>query len=284
MSGDVIVDIPSRKTLERLSHIPTVRDLSTVLLCRESFTDFEKSVVRSNTRDLLSENLPNHWLASDHPDAKSADYICNVFSRKLPTLSEIRKAFHIYGDSISIVGGGTCILGTGYGTDIDANKIVCRLNHPYISEYSKDVGRKTTIHMFNERRLYDYTRGNTRDSFTMLGALNIGVGTTSKTAAFLEYARYLDCGNDPTHIVTLKPSFIATVGALHSTKKPSLGFVAAAFGIRVFGEVTLYAFDLGISSMHYHGIDKVHSSHDLSFEAGELVNCVEKLHNFKIIS
>lgn len=284
MKKDFLVDIPERPRLERLVQIPTTHDLASVLLYREAFNDFEKAVVKNNKPDLNADRLPKHWLERDYPDRRSADYICEVFSSQLPTLAEVADSALVFGKSLTIVGGGTCLINSSYGVDIDSDKLVCRLNHPYISDHKSDVGVKTTIHMCNERRLYDYTRQITRDDFRLLGALNICTGTTSKTAGYLEYARYLDSGGHPTHLVALKPSFLASIGALHPNKNPTLGFIATAFGLRVFGGVTLYGFDLGSTNKHYHGIDVVHSSHALDFEAAELINCEKHLHNFNIKS
>ena len=79
-------------------------------------------------------------------------------------------------------------------------------------------------------------------------------------------------------------SFVASVAALHPNKKPTLGFIATSFGLRVFGGVTLYGFDLASSNKHYHGIDRIHVQHDIEFEAAEFINCEKKLHNFSIVS
>jgi len=284
MKEDLIVDIPTYPTLDRISQLPPVRDIASVLLYKEAFNDFEKSVVLANSKhDLAKERLPLHWLDKDHPDSKSGEYICSVFSEKLPKLSDLTK-LDVRGDNITLVGGGSCLKDSQYGSDIDSNKVVCRMNHPYIPECSDDVGNKTTIHFFNERRLYDYTRQITRDSFALLGVLNVAVGTTSATAAYLEYARYLDSGGDPLHIITLKPSFRVGIGALHSTKQPSLGYIATAFGIRTFGSVTLYGFDLGISRDHYHMREKLPLAHDPEFEAAEFIHCANSMYNFKIVS
>jgi len=283
MNEDLLVNIPEFPTLERLSHIPVTSDLSSVVLYKEAFTDFERGVISDNSSDLLRENMPTHWLEEDWPDPNSAPYICSVFSDKLPSLSDISN-FSIYGGHITIVGGGSCLLNSKYGKHIDSNKVVCRLNHPFITEHSEDIGTKTTIHLFNERRIYDYTRDITRDDFQLLGVLNIAIGTTNETAALLEYARYLDSGGDPSAMLVLKPSFRACLSSLHSTKKPSIGYAAAAFGIRVFGGVTLYGFDLGKSRRHYHGSERLHSSHDPEFEAAEFIHCAKSLHNFDIVS
>lgn len=282
---DLLIDIPERSGLERISHIPTTYDLASVLLYDEAFNDFERSVVRANlSRDLQRDRLPNHWLEADYPDERSADYICDVFSEQLPTLSELVDGCYLQGDSVAIIGGGTCLLKSNNGSDIDSHRLVCRLNHPYIPDHYEDVGTKTSIHIFNERRLYDYTRAITRDDFQLLGALNIGVGTVSITAGLLEYARYLDSDQDRTKLVTLKPSFMASIAALHPNKKPTLGYVATGFSLRVFGGVTLYGFDLASSRKHYHGVDTIHVSHDVEFEAAEFIHCERNLHNFHIIS
>jgi hypothetical protein len=284
MKRDLLIEIPSRSKLERLSHIPTTYDLASVILYDRAFTEFEESVVSANEEDLLPDRLPNHWLKEDYPDKNSARYICSVFKKHLPTLEELYENSFVMGDAIAIVGGGTCLLGSGYASDIDSHRIVCRLNHPYLFEHSADVGTKTTIHLFNERRLYDFTRQITRDDFSLLGTMNIGVGTVSKTACYLEYARYLDSGGDKTKLLVFKPSFLASIGVLHPNKKPTLGFVATAFALRVYGSTTLYGFDLGSSRKHYHGIDTIHQSHAVEFEAAELIHCESSLHNFKINS
>ena len=284
MKKDLLVEIPEYPTLDRISQLPPLRDISSVLLYREAFNKFEQAVLINNSSsDLGKERLPLHWLVEDHPDEHSAEYICSVFREKLPKYSDLSK-LDVRGTSLTVVGGGSCLRGSKYATYIDSGKVVCRMNHPYIPECSEDVGNKTTIHFVNERRLYDYTRGVSRDDFSLLGVLNITIGTTSATAAYLEYARYLDSGGDPLHILTLKPSFRMGVGALHSTRQPSLGFLVAAFGIRTFGSVTLYGFDLGASRDHYHMREKLPLAHDPEFEAAEFINCSDSLYNFKIMS
>ena len=284
MKKDLLVDVPTRSSIDRLSQIRTTKDLSSVLLYAEAFTDFEQQIILDNKADLLPDRLPNHWFKHDYPDENSANYINSVFREKLPTLSDLKKVCITNGSVLTIVGGGTCLLGSKSASHIDSGRVVCRLNHPYMFDHAEDVGTKTTIHMFNERRLYDYTRQITRDDFYLMGVLNIAVGTVSKTACYLEYARFLDSGGGNTTLLVLKPSFLSSIASLHPNKKPTLGFVATAFGLRVYGGVTLYGFDLGSSRRHYHGTDVIHHSHDVEFEASEFINCENNLHNFKIYS
>ena len=267
----------------KLSQISPVHDLSAVLLHRESFTEFENDVIRSYTYCLAEDRMPVHWLEEDWPDSRSIDYICSVFREKLPTIEELSSNIKMHGNDIALVGGGCCVKDTGLGSVIDGHKVVLRMNHPYIDEHGDDIGSKTTIHMINERRCYEFTRKKSRDDFHPLGLVNVFAGTTSELAACLEYARFLDCGGMGGNFVMLKPSFRKGIDLLHTNAKPSLGFISAAFALRVFDRITLYGYDLGKGTRHYHGRDRLHSSHDPSGEATAFKECAESSDNFTIV-
>ena len=276
--------LPKRKSgVTRLSQISPVHDLSAVLLHRESFTEFEDDVVRSYEYCLSRDRMPGHWAEDDWPDKRSIDYVCSVFKEKLPTIEELSSNIKMYGNDIALVGGGCCINDTALGATIDEHKVVLRMNHPYIDDHVVDIGDKTTIHMMNERRCYEFTRKNSRDDFHPLGLVNVFAGTTSELAACLEYARYLDCGGTGGNFVMLKPSFRKGIDLLHANAKPSLGFISVAVALRIFDVITLYAYDLGEGTRHYHGRDRLHPSHDPEGEANAFKECEGSLNNFTIV-
>jgi hypothetical protein len=158
-----------------------------------------------------------------------------------------------------------------------------RLNHPYLSECSDDVGTETTMHLINERRCYELVTGTPKDEFTSVGLFNMFVGTTSETAALLEYARFLDGGGLGTDYFVLKPSFRKSLDVLHDKSNPSLGFLSVGIALRLFEKINLYGFDMGRGSGdHYHGREKLHPAHSPKFEAMSFLDCENNINSFCI--
>jgi len=284
MEQNYFVDIPDVVSVSKISDIRPTGDLSSVILYKEAFNNFEEDVLRSNSHHLEKERMPAHWSAEHLPDSDSFDYICRVFRERLPLLDDLKGVVSFSGDSIALVGGGSSLKKGNYSDDIDSYKIILRMNHPYLEEYFQYTGTKTTVHFINERRCYELVSGSPVSGFSPQGILNVFSGTTNETAALLEYARYLDNDGDPSQYFVLKPSFRKTIDIFHGDEmNPSLGFISVCFSLRVYENIHLYGYDMGQGDgTNYHGRNKIHPAHDPVKEALSFLDCESSLNGFHI--
>ena len=256
-----IADIPVKPSLTRLKHIRPVHDLASVLLHRESFTDFEGDVLASYQRQLNVE-LPG-WAPEDLPDERSVDYITRVFKTHLPRYEDT--PHKVPGNDLAIVVESPKLIGTNLGEVIDSHRTILRVNHKNNTEHThKDIGLRSTIHLMDEYNCYNFTRSFLPKNNFPVGSFNIFSGGRSDLAACLEYARYLDCGGDSSSFFVLKPSFRGAISVLAEDKNPSIGFIATAFGLRLFDNITVYGFDSS------------------EFEREELLACSSYFENFRL--
>jgi hypothetical protein len=257
-----IADIPQKPALTRLKHIRPVHDLTSVLLHRESFTKFESDVLATYSRH-LEARLPS-WDSKDYPDAKAVSYVNRIFKSHLPRYEDTPSK--LPGNDLAIVINSPKLSGAGLGIEIDSHKTVLRLNHRREGEHThKDVGFRTTLQMMDENSCYEFTRNLLPANLGHTGIFNIFSGVQSELAACLEYARYLDCGGDSSSFFVLKPSFRGAITALSESGSPSLGFIATAFALRLFDNITVYG----------------HAASP-SFEHSELLACASQFTNFSI--
>ena len=256
-----IAQVPEKPSLTRLKHIRPVHDLSSVLLHRESFTDFEADVLATYSRQLNTELAG--WNSADLPDKRSVDYIIRVFRTHLPRFKDT--PHKVPGNDLAIVIESPKLINSGLGSTIDTHRTVLRVNHKNnAADAHKDIGLRSTIQMMDEYNCYKFTRNFLPKNNFPVGSFNIFSGSKSDLAACLEYARYLDCGGDPSSFFVLKPSFRGAISVLSKDQYPSLGFIAIAFGLRLFDKITVYGFD------------------GSSFEREELTACSEYSSSFLI--
>jgi hypothetical protein len=262
MNTEYIAVIPDKIALTRLQHISPVYDLASVFLHKESFTIFEQDVLRTYSK-YLAQNYLLPWKAEDTPDERSIDYICDIFSKYLPSYADT--PHKLPGNDLAVVLDSPLLTNSGLGEDIDAHKTVLRINYSTTNTH-KDIGYRTAIHMLDDSACYEFTRNLLPDNLGHMGLFNIFT-SSNELASCLEYARFLDCGGDPSSFFVFKPSFREALAALRGPENPSLNFLSAGFALRTFDRITMYGVDRSVTN----------------FETAELLSCEKSFLNFKLL-
>jgi hypothetical protein len=253
-----VIDIPDAPSVTGFEHIRSTGDLSSVVLHRNSFTAFEKEIIRcfpnwfsqkplewdgvdlTQWSHIHKEPIPpteedmkdlNYQQAYRDVTEDAVTFIIRTFSEKLPTFKD-SKGVALPDSNLTVIDPYPTV-STAPFTDMGGISTVMRFGDVEIvsPEYVEKFGNRTSVHFMPPWFLM--ANPDTRyASITIISAEN-------EWYTLFAYAQYLHRGGDPKTAFVLKPSFRKGIDEL-ARQQTSMKHIMLGVGLRVFGKVTWY--------------------------------------------
>lgn len=215
---EFIAEVPPAPRCEGFQDIRSTGDIASVVLHKESFTQFEKDILRT-----YEDRFGVKIMILDGMSA--IDFIIDRFEKYLPSFEDMKLRFS--GSNAAIVDPDYCP--ADFGQDIDSQDVVIR------TLIGPDTGKRSSILLLGDRE--SNSRQHLDRNNAWPGTLNLFTGYNELTC-LIGYAQYLqETKNDPegrSVAAALKPSFRLGIEQLSRDNPHN---ILLGIGLRVFKKV-----------------------------------------------
>ncbi|XP_029104207.1 CMP-N-acetylneuraminate-beta-galactosamide-alpha-2,3-sialyltransferase 1-like [Scleropages formosus] len=248
------------------------------------------SPVLSEKNILLSEDTYRWWLQlQSETDPANFSMVVKTLFQIIPNVQWYMDLGPLRCRTCAVVGNSENLRGSNYGTLIDSNDFIIRMNKAPTIGFEKDVGRRTTHHLMypeSARHLENTTNlilipFKTLDLQWIASALT--TGTIKRT--YMPVLPRITANRDK--VLIYSPTFLKYVynnWLENHGRYPSTGFLALMFAIHICDQVSVFGFGADKEGNWYHYWEKNASAgafrhtgvHDGDFEYNVTMLLVDK--------
>ena len=249
--SSTVIDIPDAPSVTGFEHIRTTGDLSSVVLHRESFTSFEKEIIKCfpkwfgrkpvewEGKDLNEWTHDHTFPAPTEEDPERMEtvtedavtFIIRTFEEKLPTFED-SKGIKMPGSNLTVIDPYPVPDAAEFSDKAGVSTVMKfgddEITHP---DYVKKFGTRTSVHLIPPW----FFMNNHKKRFSSITIIS----EENEWYTAFAYAQYLHRGGDPKTAYILKPSFRKGIDEL-ARNETTMKHIMLGVALRVFSKVAWF--------------------------------------------